>query len=151
MEICVFARDEAGRAFARSLGADWAGHTGEAAPAPLHAIIDTTPAWTPVVAAMRNLAPGGRLVINAIRKEDADKTALLDLNYHDDLWLEREIKTVANITARDIAEFLPIAARIPIRPEVQVYPLEKANEALVSLKREPVRGAKVLEIAGTTA
>jgi propanol-preferring alcohol dehydrogenase len=145
-EVFVFARDEAGRAFARSMGADWAGDTGDTPPAPLHAIIDTTPAWTPIVAAMRNLAPGGRLVINAIRKEDADKDALLSLNYHDDLWLEREIKTVANITVRDIAEFLPIAARIPIRPEVQIYPLERANEALVSLKRHPVRGAKVLRI-----
>ena len=90
------------------------------------------------------VAPGGRLVINAIRKEDSDKAALLDLSYHDHLWMEREIKSVANITLADIAAFLPLAARIPIRPEVQVYPLAEANRALVSLKREPVRGAKVL-------
>ena len=110
----------------------------------MHAIIDTTPAWTPVVAAMAHLAPGGRLVINAIRKEDTDKAALLDLSYHEHLWLEREIKTVANITCRDIADFLPIAAAIPIRPQVTTYALADANAALVSLKRESVRGAKVL-------
>ena len=144
--ISVFARDETGRAFARSMGADWVGHTTDRAPAPLHAIIDTTPAWTPVVAALGNLMPGGRLVINAIRKEDRDKEALLALSYHEHLWLEREIKSVANITLQDIREFLPLAARIPIRSEVNCYPLEDANRALVALKREPVRGASVLII-----
>ncbi|MGD8416311.1 MAG: alcohol dehydrogenase catalytic domain-containing protein [Pseudomonadales bacterium] len=142
--IAVFARDESTRSFARSLGADWVGDTRDRAPHGLAAIIDTTPAWTPVVEALANLAPGGRLVINAIRKEDDDKEALMALSYHEHLWLEREIKSVANITAADIAQFLPIAARIPIRPEVRVYALTEANQALVSLKREPVRGAKVL-------
>ena len=144
--ISVFARDEASRSFATSLGADWVGHTTDTAPEPLQAIIDTTPAWTPVVAALGNLRPGGRLVINAIRKEDNDKEALLDLSYHDHLWLEREIKSVANLTIQDITEFLPIAAEIPIRSTVTVYPLEQANEALVALKRQPVTGAKVLKI-----
>lgn len=145
--ISVFARDGKSRSFAETLGADWVGHTTEQAPEPLQAIIDTTPAWTPVVAALGNLRPGGRLVINAIRKENADQEALLELSYHDHLWLEREIKSVANITARDIAEFLPIAAEIPIRSTVQVYPLEQANKALVELKRQPVTGAKVLKIS----
>jgi propanol-preferring alcohol dehydrogenase len=145
--ISVFARDEKSRAFAASLGADWVGHTTDRAPEPLAAIIDTTPARTPVLEALANLKPGGRLVINAIRKEDGDKEALLSLSYHDHLWLEREIKSVANITVRDIAEFLPIAAEIPIRPTVTLYPLEAANEALVSLKRDPVTGAKVLKVS----
>lgn len=145
-EISVFARDEKSRGFAAALGADWVGHTTDTAPVPLQAIIDTTPAWTPVVAALANLRPGGRLVINAIRKEDGDKAALLDISYHDHLWLEREIKSVANITARDISEFLPIAAEIPIRSTVEVYSLEQANEALIALKRAPVTGAKVLRI-----
>ena len=144
--IYVFARDAASRKFAGELGADWVGPTEARAPLALHAIIDTTPAWAPVVLALANLAPGGRLVINAIRKEDADKSALRNLSYHEHLWMEREIKSVANITHRDIAEFLPIAAAIPIRPEISVYPLANANEALVSLKREPVRGAKVLRV-----
>ena len=118
----------------------------ERSPVPLHAIIDTTPAWKPVVEALANLRPGGRLVINAIRKEDGDKDHLIQLSYHDHLWLEKEIKSVANVTRRDIAEFLPIAAEIPLRPKVQTYRLEEANRALLELKRGPVRGAKVLLI-----
>ena len=144
--VYVFARDASAREFALSLGAVWAGDTGERAPELLDAIIDTTPAWTPVVSALENLKPGGRLVINAIRKEDADKTALLELDYHRHLWMEREIKSVANITGSDIATFLPLAAAIPIHTEVEIYPLERANDALVALKREPVRGAKVLRL-----
>lgn len=144
--VSVFARDPASRDFARSLGADWVGATEDRAPEALDAIIDTTPAWTPVVHALANLKPGGRLVINAIRKEDTDKSALLDLSYHEHLWLEREIKSVANITHQDIAEFLPIAAAAEIHCHLTSYPLEDANKALVSLKREAVMGAKVLVI-----
>jgi propanol-preferring alcohol dehydrogenase len=144
--IFVFARDAASRKFAGELGADWLGPTDSRAPVALDAIIDTTPAWTPIVSALSNLKPGGRLVINAIRKEDDDKAALLNLSYDQHLWMEREIKSVANITHRDIAEFLPIAAEIPVRPEVTSYSLADANHALVSLKRENVRGAKVLLI-----
>ena len=144
--IYVFARSATSREFALSLGADWAGEITDRVAQPLHAIIDTTPAWTPVVEAMANLRPGGRLVINAIRKEELDKSVLTRLSFREHLWMEREIKSVANITHFDIAEFLPIAARIPIRSEVQTYPLLEANAALVSLKRESVRGAKVLVI-----
>ena len=104
------------------------------------------PAWKPVIHGLENLRAGGRLVINAIRKESGDKEELLGLSYHRHLWMEREIKSVANITARDIAEFLPIAGEIPIRPEVTVYPLEEANRALLELKHHPVRGAKVLVV-----
>ena len=139
-------RKKAG-AFALQLGAVWAGDFRERAPVPLQAIIDTTPAWGPVIASLANLAPGGRLLINAIRKESADKEALLDLDYQAHLWMEREVKSIANITGRDIAEFLPVAAEIPLRPEVTAFPLEKANEAIVRQKREPVKGAKVLVIA----
>jgi propanol-preferring alcohol dehydrogenase len=142
--IYVFARDHAARDFARQLGAVWAGDTVERSPERLHAIIDTTPVWKPVVEALANLLPGGRLVINAIRKEDSDKESLLGLSYHDHLWMEREIKTVANVTHYDIQEFLPLAAQVPIRPEVTTYRLEEANRALVELKRGPVKGAKVL-------
>jgi propanol-preferring alcohol dehydrogenase len=142
--IYVFARDQAARDFARQLGAKWAGDTIERSPELLHAIIDTTPVWKPVVEALANLLPGGRLVINAIRKEDADKESLLRLSYHDHLWMEREIKSVANVTHFDIQEFLPLAAEVPLRPEVTTYRLEEANRALVELKRGPVKGAKVL-------
>lgn len=144
--VFVFARDTQARRFALSLGAAWAGDTADRAPVPLDAIIDTTPAWAPVLHALTNLRPGGRLVINAIRKEDRDRDCLLKLSYHDHLWLEREIKSVANITQWDIREFLPLAAAIPIRPHVETYPLADANRALVELKRGPVTGAKVLLI-----
>jgi propanol-preferring alcohol dehydrogenase len=148
--IYVFARSAREREFARELGADWAGDTEEAAPELLDAIIDTTPAWRPVLAALTNLKPGGRLVINAIRKEDADRDRMASIRYHDHLWMEKEIKTVANITARDLAEFLPLAARVPLKPRVQLYPLEEANEALLALKYDDVRGAKVLQVADET-
>jgi propanol-preferring alcohol dehydrogenase len=142
--IYVFARDQAAREFSRQLGATWAGDTTDRAPEPLHAIIDTTPVWKPVVEALANLRPGGRLVINAIRKEDADKHYLLKLSYHDHLWMEREIKSVANVTHYDIEEFLPLAADVPIHPEITTYRLEDANRALTELKHGPVKGAKVL-------
>lgn len=144
--VSVFARDAQARQFARELGADWVGATHDRAPHPMQAIIDTTPAWTPVVEALANLAPGGRLVINAIRKEDGDKHALQQLVYHDHLWMEREIKTVANISGRDLREFLPIAGAIPLRPTVDLFPLAEANRALCALKFQPVRGAKVLVV-----
>jgi propanol-preferring alcohol dehydrogenase len=142
----VFARDPAARDFARQLDAVWAGETLERSPEQLHAIIDTTPAWTPVVEALANLLPGGRLVINAIQKEDFDKDSLLKLNYYDYLWMEREIKTVANVTRYDIQEFLPLAAEVPIHSEVTTYRLEDANQALLELKHGPIRGAKVLMV-----
>ncbi|HJW84192.1 MAG TPA: alcohol dehydrogenase, partial [Anaerolineae bacterium] len=114
----------------------------------LDAIIDTTPVWRPIVEALRNLAPGGRLVINAIRKEDTDKDYLLRLDYPTHLWMEKEMKSVANVSRSDVREFLDLAARIPIRPEVQDFALEDANMALMELKARKVRGAKVLRVAG---
>ena len=145
-KVYVFARDLQSRQFALQLGAGWAGDTTDRSPEQLMSIIDTTPAWLPVVQALANLAPGGRLVINAIRKEETDKNELLKLSYHNHLWMEREIKTVANITQHDIREFLPLAAEIPLRPQVETYPLQDANNALLELKHGPVRGAKVLTV-----
>ncbi len=145
--VFVFARSEKERAFARELGAVWAGTTEETPPEKLQAVIDTTPAWRPVLEALRHLAPGGRLVINAIRKEERDKEALLALDYPAQLWLEKEIKSVANVTRRDIREFLEAAAEIPIRPEVVEYPLAEANRALAELREGKIRGAKVLRVA----
>ncbi|HBH86093.1 MAG TPA: alcohol dehydrogenase [Syntrophaceae bacterium] len=144
--IYVFARSEKERVFARELGAVWAGNTEDKPPEKLHAIIDTTPAWKPVVEALKNLVCGGRLVINAIRKEEIDKDYLLTLHYPTHLWLEKEVKSVANVARRDIQEFLQLAAAIPIRPEVQEFSLEEANKALVELKEAKIRGAKVLRM-----
>ncbi len=147
-EVFVFARNPVEREFARQLGAAWAGDITEAAPVPLSAIIDTTPAWTPVLHALANLEPGGRLVINAIRKEERDREALLSLDYVAHLWLEKQIRSVANVTRADVAEFLALAAEIPLRPEVTEFPLAEANRALMELKRGGTRGAKVLRVGG---
>jgi propanol-preferring alcohol dehydrogenase len=141
----VFARSAEERAFALELGAVWAGETVDRAPRKLDSIIDTTPAWQPVVEALANLEPGGRLVINAIRKE-GDKQSLLQLDYPQHLWQEKEIKSVANITRTDVQEFLSLAAEINLNPEIQVFALEQANEALIELKTGRIRGAKVLKI-----
>jgi len=148
-KVFVFARSEAERAFALQLGADWSGDTGARPPAKPHAIIDTTPAWKPVLAALECLRPGGRLVINAIRKETSDRDQMADISYQHHLWMEKEIKSVANVTGRDIEEFLPIAAKIPLHIEFQSYPLEKANLALQELRAGHIRGAKVLLVSAT--
>ncbi len=147
-KILVFARSSRERDFALELGAAWSGDTGDSPPEPLHAIIDTTPAWRPVLQALENLRPGGRLVINAIRKEAGDQELMAGISYERHLWLEKEVKSVANVTRADLQEFLELAAEIPLRPEVEVYPLEAANEALLELQSGPIRGAKVLKIGG---
>ncbi len=145
-QVFVFARNPKEREFARSLGAVWAGDTADDAPEPLAAIIDTTPAWKPVIEGLKNLAPGGRLVINAIRKEAGDQEELLRLDYGRHLWLEKEIKSVANVTRRDVAEFLELAAEMGMRPEIQEFSLAEANKALVEMKESKIRGGKVLRI-----
>ena len=145
-DVFVFARSESERAFARELGAVWAGDTADRSPRKLDSIIDTTPVWKPVVEALMNLKPGGRLVINAIRKEDVDKDYLLNIDYPDHLWLEKEIKSVANVARKDVAEFLQVAAEIPFKPDVQEFELSEANTALLELKERKIRGAKVLRI-----
>ncbi len=146
-KVFVFARSEKERDFAKELGAVWAGDTTDASPEKLDCIIDTTPAWKPIVEALKNLEKGGRLIINAIRKEEIDKEYLLKLDYPAHLWLEKEIKSVANVAKRDVSEFLDLAAEIPIKPEFQEFELEEANKALVELKERKIRGAKVLRIA----
>lgn len=144
--VYVFARSGRERDFALSLGACWTGTTDDQSPQKLSAIIDTTPAWQPVLKALENLAPGGRLVINAIRKEEGDKDHLLGLNYAMHLWREKEIKSVANVARRDIEDFLEIAARIPLIPDVEIYSFADANRALTDMKQGRIRGAKVLMI-----
>jgi propanol-preferring alcohol dehydrogenase len=145
--VFVWARNPEERTFARELGATWTGDTDERPPELARAIIDTTPAWRPVIRALQHLAPGGRLVINAIRKEAGDGEILARLDYARHLWLEKEIKSVANVTRRDVREFLALAAAIPIRPEVEEYELARAAEALLALRKQRVRGAKVLRIS----
>ncbi len=129
---------------AEELGADWVGETGQMPPEKLNKAIDTTPSGEVVREALRVLDKGGRLVINAIRKE----TKIPELDYAQCLWEEKEVKSVANVTKRDIEGFLELASKVPIRPEVTVFRLEEANRALLLLKRGGYRGAGVLKIQG---
>ena len=142
--IYVFARSRDERDFALQHGCAWAGDTKDRPPVELDCIIDTTPVWTTVVEALDCLKPGGRLVINAIRKEDSDKDYLLNLNYSKHLWMEKEIKSVANVTRRDVEEFIRLAAEMPFKPEVEEYDFESANQAIMDIKNRSIRGAKVL-------
>jgi alcohol dehydrogenase, propanol-preferring len=142
--VYVFAHSEKGRMLAQSLGADWTGDTADSPPRPIDCIIDTTPVWKPIVKALQFLKPGGRLIINAISKEDNDKDYLLNLVYPEHLWLEKEIKSVANVTRKDIEEFLQVAGQMGMKPVIQTYSLEEANTALSELKRGIGNGTKVL-------
>ena len=146
--IYVFARSTSERDFALELGAHWAGDTAAQPPEAPHAIIDTTPAWKPVLYALTALRPGGRLVINAIRKRDTDKALMAEIDYATQLWQEKTVTSVANVTADDIRSFLELAARAGIRSAIDTYPLEDANRALRDLKAGNVRGAKVLRVGG---
>jgi propanol-preferring alcohol dehydrogenase len=147
VRVCVFARSPSEQEFARELGADWSGGIGAAPPWQPSAIIDTTPVWTPVLEALRILAPGGRLVINAIRKEDGDRDALAGLSYADHLWREKEVKSVANVTRADVRDLLAVAAEAGIRPAVQEYPFGRANAALAEMRAGRIRGARVLRVS----
>ena len=142
--IYVFARNREERQFSLNLDAQWAGDITERPPERLQAIIDTTPVWSTVLGSLLQLRPGGRLVINAIRKETGDIGQLIHTSYQDHLWMEKEIKTVANIARADIREFLDLAAKIPIRPVVEKYAFNDANKALLDIKQKNIKGAKVL-------
>lgn len=145
-QIYVFSRNPSEREFALSLGATWAGAIDASPPEGLDAVIDTTPVWGPISEALKVLNPGGRLVVNAIRKEESDKEVLMKMDYPSQLWLEKEIKSVANVTRADVREFLELAAKANIKPELQEYELKDANRALIEMKQGKIRGAKVLRI-----
>ncbi|MGE5251205.1 MAG: zinc-dependent alcohol dehydrogenase family protein [Bacteroidota bacterium] len=144
--VYVFSRSAQEREFALSLGAAWAGEIDETPPELLDAVIDTTPVWKPDLQALKRLRPGGRLVINAIRKQATDQESLRTLDYPSQLWMEKEIKSVANVTRQDVREFLQLAGASGIKPDYQEYELEAANQALLELKQGRIRGAKVLRV-----
>jgi len=143
-KVFVFTREgqREHQELAKSLGAAWVGVTGESPPERLHAAIDFTPVGEPVKEALKVLEKGGRVVVNAIRKVNY----IPELEYSQYLWYEKELKSVANVTRRDAEEFLPLAEEIGIRPEVRLFPLESANEALRILKMGKMQGAGVLKI-----
>jgi len=143
-KIFVFARNKNEQQFAIDLGCQWAGDIEVNPPELMNAIIDTTPVWKPIIHSLEKLKPAGRLVINAIRKENNDIQFLTKLDYANHLWLEKEIKTVANITGNDIKEFFEIIERIKITPQIQLYNFYQANEALKEIKNQKIKGAKVL-------
>jgi alcohol dehydrogenase, propanol-preferring len=143
-EVYVFARSPKERDFALELGAQWAGDISDKPPGLLDCIIDTTPVWEPVICALECLKPGGRLVINAIRKESIDKEYLLNIDYARHLWMEKEIKSVANVTSQDVKSFIQIAAEMYLKPEVETYTFENANQAIIDIKQRKIKGAKVL-------
>jgi propanol-preferring alcohol dehydrogenase len=140
--VFVFTKTDKHRQLAEKLGADWTGNSGDKPLAKLNKILDFTPVGECIRDALSVLEKGGRLVINAIRKE----TPIPELDYAEYLWLEKEIKSVANVTRRDAEEFLPLAAQIPIVPTVEEFKLEQANEALILMKQSKLRAAAVLRI-----
>jgi len=143
----VFARSASQRDFAKKLGAFWAGDIEDSPPEKCLSIIDTTPVYRTVLAGLLNIVPSGRVVINAISKEEFDKEILMNLDYKNHLWMEKELKSVANVTPDDLQDFINIAAKAGIFPTVEEYPLENANKALIEIKNGSSIGAKVLRLA----
>ncbi len=140
--VYVFTKTQEHIDLAKSLGADWTGNSGDAPPALLDKALDFTPVGECIRDALEVMQRGGRLVINAIRKE----TPVPALDYAKYLWLEKEIKSVANVTKADAEEFLPIAAEIGINPTVEEFALEEANEVLLRIKHSQLKAAAVLKV-----
>jgi propanol-preferring alcohol dehydrogenase len=139
------AGDQEGQQFARELGAVWAGGSDQLPPEELDAAILYAPVGSLVPAALRAVAKGGTVVCAGIHMSD-----IPSFPYHL-LWGERTVRSVANLTRRDGQEFLALAPRVPVRTEVQTFPLAQANEALARLRSGQVRGAAVLLTGAGTA
>lgn len=139
-EVYVTTRSEPEQQRARDLGAAWAGSYAEPVPVPLDAAITFAPVGDVVIAALKALDRGGTVAINAIH---LDRIPQFD---YDDLWLERSIRSVANVTRDDVREMLRLAAAVPVETHVEVHPLEQAGAALDALEDGAVRGAAVLQV-----
>ena len=133
--------DTEGQAFARELGAVWAGGSDDRPPEPLEAAIVFAPVGALVPTALRAVAKGGVVVCAGIHMSDIPSFPYADL------WGERSIRSVANLTRQDGREFFELVPRVPIRTEVETFPLERVNDALDALRAGRVRGAAVLEVA----
>ena len=132
--------DEAARAFALELGCEWAGASDELPPEQLDAAIVFAPAGELVPAALRALAKGGAVVCAGIHMSDIPSFP------YELLWEERLVRSVANLTRRDGEEFLALAPQVPVHTEIEVFELERANEALDRLRDGEIRGAAVLRL-----
>jgi alcohol dehydrogenase, propanol-preferring len=139
-EVYAFTRpgDEASQAFARSLGAAWAGASDAAPPAALDAALIFAPVGPLVPTALRAVAKGGTVVCAGIHMSDIPRFPYAAL------WGERSIRSVANLTRRDAEEFLALAPRVPVKTTTRAYPLARANEALDDLRAGRLEGAAVL-------
>jgi propanol-preferring alcohol dehydrogenase len=139
-EVYGFTRpgDDEAQAFARGLGATWAGASGEAPPEPLDAAIIFAPVGALVPEALRRTARGGIVVCAGIHMSDIPSFP------YRILWEERQIRSVANLTRRDAEEFLALAPRVPVKTHTRDYPLAEANQALDDLRRGRLQGAAVL-------
>jgi propanol-preferring alcohol dehydrogenase len=142
-EVYAFTREEHHRRLALELGARWSGAADDDPGVPLDAAVIFAPAGELIPLALRRLDRGATLAVNAIHMSPIPSFS------YDDLYWERTVRSVANYTRRDAEEFLALAARIPVRAEVERYPLTAANEALLRIKHGQVRGAAVLDIATT--
>jgi propanol-preferring alcohol dehydrogenase len=138
-EVYVFTRGEKHRQLAKELGAAWAGSAKDEPPAPVHGGIIFAPAGELVPEALRVLERGGTLALAGVTM-----TPIPELDYDRLLYWERVVRSVANFTRQDAAEFLQLAAEVPVRTTVQTFPLEAANEALLALKEGRINGAGVL-------
>jgi propanol-preferring alcohol dehydrogenase len=132
--------DEGGQRFARELGADWAGDSESSPPEELDAAIIFAPVGALVPAALRAIAKGGRVVCAGIHMSDIPSFP------YELLWGERSVASVANLTRLDGEEFLALAPQVPVRTEVEPFPLASANEALAHLREGRIRGAAVLVV-----
>jgi propanol-preferring alcohol dehydrogenase len=141
--VFVFTRegDEEGQRFARELGAEWVGASGEAPPEELDGAIVFAPVGSLMTAALRVSAKGARIVSAGIHMSDIPSFP------YEELWGERALGSVANLTRRDGEEFLAIAPQVPIQTQIEVHPLEAANEAIDSIRSGALRGAAVLRVA----
>jgi propanol-preferring alcohol dehydrogenase len=142
-EIYAFTRlgDVAGQKEARSLGAVWAGGSDKAPPKKLDAAIIYAPVGALVPAALKNLAKGGIVVCGGIHMSDIPSFPYVDL------WQERVISSVANLTRRDGEEFLKLVPRLPVKTKIEVFPLEEANTALEKFRASKLSGNAVLKIS----
>lgn len=140
-DVYVVTRSAGDRARATALGATWVGGYEESVPMPLDAAVTFAPVGSAVVAALAALAPGATVAINAIHLDGIPAFS------YDLLWRERGIRSVANYTRQDAREFLTLAAEIPIRTEIEVFPLPDANDALARMKSGELRGTAVLDVA----
>jgi propanol-preferring alcohol dehydrogenase len=141
-EVYVFTRSEGHRQLARKMGAAWVGRAEDSPPEKLDAAVIFAPVGSLVLEALRVLRKGGTVSL-----ADITMTPIPAIDYDRLLYHERIIRSVANATREDAREFLELAARIPVRTEIETFPLNQANRALLALKRSEIRGAGVLSIS----